>query len=161
YGIRRFGFHGINHSHVAHTVAEYLRIDVPELRIISCHLGNGASVTAIERGRSVDTSMGMTPLEGLIMGTRAGDVDPGVLLQLGRDGGFDANQLDDLLNKRSGLKGLAGTNDMREIERRADAGDQDCVLAIAMYVYRIRKYIGAYAAAMGGVDVIAFTGGVG
>ncbi|WP_129641155.1 acetate/propionate family kinase [Peristeroidobacter agariperforans] len=161
FGIRRFGFHGINHEHVAHSVAAYLQTDVKELRIISCHLGNGASVTAIEGGRSVDTSMGMTPLEGLVMGTRAGDVDPGVLLQLRREGHLDADQLDDLLNKRSGLKGLAGTNDMREIERRANAGDTDCVLAIAMYVHRIRKYIGAYAAGMGGADAIAFTAGVG
>lgn len=161
FGIRRFGFHGINHAHVAHSVATHLRADVEQLRIISCHLGNGASVTAIEGGRSVDTSMGMTPLEGLVMGTRAGDVDPGVLLQLRREGHLDADELDDLLNKRSGLKGLAGTNDMREIERRANAGDKDCILAIAMYVHRVRKYIGAYAAEMGGVDVIAFTAGVG
>jgi acetate kinase len=159
FGIRRFGFHGINHEHVARSVAGYLKSD--GLRIVSCHLGNGASVTAIEGGRSVDTSMGMTPLEGLVMGTRAGDVDPGVLLQLRREGHLDADELDDLLNKRSGLKGLAGTNDMREIERRAGAGDQDCELAIAMYVHRIRKYIGAYAAEMGGVDVIAFTAGIG
>lgn len=161
YGIRRFGFHGINHSHVARSVAAYLNTDAEKLRIISCHLGNGASVTAIDQGRSVDTSMGMTPLEGLVMGTRAGDVDPGVLLQLSRSGEIDADQMDDLLNKRSGLKGLAGTNDMREIERRAAAGDRDCELAIAMYVHRIRKYVGAYAFAMGGVEAIAFTGGVG
>ncbi|HEY0683686.1 MAG TPA: acetate/propionate family kinase [Steroidobacter sp.] len=161
YGIRRFGFHGINHSHVARSVAAHLEIDPQKLRIISCHLGNGASVTAIEQGRSVDTSMGMTPLEGLVMGTRAGDVDPGVLLQLQRSDDLDADELDDLLNKRSGLKGLTGTNDMREIEQRANAGDQDCVLAIDMYVHRVRKYIGAYAVAMGGVDVIAFTAGVG
>ncbi len=161
FGIRRFGFHGINHAHVANSVAAYLKRDVSGLRIISCHLGNGASVTAIDGGRSVDTSMGMTPLEGLVMGTRAGDVDPGVLLQLRREGHLDADELDDLLNKRSGLKGLAGTNDMREIERLAGEGDQDCVLAIAMYVHRIRKYIGAYAAEMGGVDAIAFTAGIG
>jgi len=161
FGIRRFGFHGINHAHVAHSVAAYLRADVKALRIISCHLGNGASVTAIDGGRSVDTSMGMTPLEGLVMGTRAGDVDPGVLLQLRREGHLDADELDDLLNKRSGLKGLAGTNDMRDIDRRANAGDEDCMLAIAMYVHRIRKYIGAYAAGMGGVDAIAFTAGIG
>jgi acetate kinase len=161
YGIRRFGFHGINHSHVARSAAAYLHADVEKLRIIACHLGNGASVTAIEQGRSVDTSMGMTPLEGLIMGTRAGDVDPGVLLQLSRSADLDADELDDLLNKRSGLKGLTGTNDMREIEQRASAGDHDCGLAIAMYVHRVRKYIGAYTVAMGGVDVIAFTGGVG
>lgn len=161
FGIRRFGFHGINHAHVAQSVATYLQSNVAKLRIISCHLGNGASVTAIDGGRSVDTSMGMTPLEGLVMGTRAGDVDPGVLLQLRREGHLDADELDDLLNKRSGLKGLAGTNDMREIELRAVEGDQDCVLAIAMYVHRIRKYIGAYAAEMGGVDVIVFTAGIG
>jgi acetate kinase len=161
FGIRRFGFHGINHAHVAQSVASYLKRDVTSLRIISCHLGNGASLTAIDGGRSVDTSMGMTPLEGLVMGTRAGDVDPGVLLQLRREGHLDADELDDLLNKRSGLKGLAGTNDMRDIERRAGEGDEDCALAIAMYVHRVRKYIGAYAATMGGVDVIAFTAGVG
>lgn len=161
YGIRRFGFHGINHSHVAKSVGAYLQVDVEQLRIISCHLGNGASVTAIEHGRSIDTSMGMTPLEGLVMGTRAGDVDPGVLLRLQRSGDIDADRLDDMLNKRSGLKGLTGTNDMRDIERRAAAGDPDCALAIEMYVQRIRKYIGAYAAVMGGVDVIAFTAGIG
>ncbi|HEY5759530.1 MAG TPA: acetate/propionate family kinase, partial [Steroidobacter sp.] len=161
FGIRRFGFHGINHAHVAQSVASHLKRDVSSLRIISCHLGNGASVTAIDGGRSVDTSMGMTPLEGLVMGTRAGDVDPGVLLQLRREGHLDADELDDLLNKRSGLKGLTGTNDMRDIERRAGAGDEDCVLAITMYVHRVRKYIGAYAATMGGVDVIVFTAGVG
>lgn len=161
YGIRRFGFHGINHSHVARSVAAHLQMQPGKLRIISCHLGNGASVTAIEHGRSVDTSMGMTPLEGLVMGTRAGDVDPGVLLQLQRADDLDADELDDLLNKRSGLKGLTGTNDMREIVRRANAGDNDCVLAIDMYVHRVRKYIGAYAVAMGGVDAIVFTAGVG
>ena len=158
-GIRRFGFHGINHAHVASSVASYLKND--QLRIICCHLGNGASVAAIEGGRSVDTSMGMTPLEGLVMGTRAGDVDPGVLLQLFRSGEFNVEQLDEVLNKRSGLKGLTGSNDLREIEKRASAGDGDCGRAITLYAYRIRKYIGAYAAAMGGVDVIAFTGGVG
>jgi acetate kinase len=158
-GIRRFGFHGINHAHVASSVASHLKND--QLRIICCHLGNGASVTAIEGGRSVDTSMGMTPLEGLVMGTRAGDVDPGVLLQLFRSGEFNVEQLDELLNKRSGLKGLTGSNDLREIEKRASAGDEDCGRAITLYAYRIRKYIGAYAAAMGGVDAIAFTGGVG
>jgi acetate kinase len=159
FGIRRFGFHGINHSHVASSVATYLKND--RLRIISCHLGNGASVTAIENGRSVDTSMGMTPLEGLVMGTRAGDIDPGVLLHLFRPGQFNAEELDELLNKRSGLMGLTGSNDMRSIETQARIGDEDCSRAVALYAYRVRKYIGAYAAALGGVDVIAFTGGVG
>jgi acetate kinase len=160
-GIRRFGFHGINHAHVASSVAAYLKDEQRTLRIVCCHLGNGASVTAIEGGRSVDTSMGMTPLEGLVMGTRAGDLDPGVLLQLCRSGELGVEQLDELLNERSGLKGLTGSNDMREIEKRASAGDEDCRRAVTLYAYRIRKYIGGYAAAMGGVDVVAFTGGVG
>ena len=161
FGIRRYGFHGISHAHVMHAVAAELKVEAERLRIVSCHLGNGASVAAIEHGRSVDTSMGMTPLEGLVMGTRAGDLDPGILLELIRSGSFDGEKLDDLLNHRSGLIGLTGTNDMREIERRAGQGDEDCRRALALYAYRVRKYIGAYAAVMGGVDVIAFTGGVG
>ncbi len=161
FGIRRFGFHGISHSHVMECVAAHMRAPAATLRIISCHLGNGASVAAIEHGRSVETSMGMTPLEGLVMGTRAGDLDPGVLLHLLESGGLDVRRLDEILNKRSGLLGLTGTNDMREIERRAAHGDEDCRLAIELYTYRVRKYIGAYAAVMGGVDAIAFTGGVG
>jgi acetate kinase len=159
YGIRRFGFHGISHEHVMQRVAEHLNAAAGDLRIISCHLGNGASVAAIERGRSVDTSMGMTPLEGLVMGTRAGDVDPGVLLELMR--GYDRAALEELLTRKSGLAGMTGTNDMRDIERRADEGDEACRLALDVYTNRIRKYIGAYAAIMGGVDAIAFTGGVG
>jgi acetate kinase len=161
FGIRRYGFHGISHAHVMESVAAYLHQHASGLRIISCHLGNGASVAAIEYGRSVDTSMGMTPLEGLVMGTRSGDVDPGAVLHLLRSGAYDVERLDSLLNHESGLKGLAGTNDLREIERRAAAGDEACELAIDIYAHRVRKYIGAYAAAMGGVDVIAFTGGVG
>ena len=161
YGIRRYGFHGISHAHVVEELAAHLGKRSDELRIVSCHLGNGASVAAIEHGRSVDTSMGMTPLEGLVMGTRSGDVDPGVLLHLLRAGRYDAEQLDELLNHRSGMKGLAGTNDLRDIERRAASGDESCELAIEIYAYRVRKYIGAYAAAMGGVEAIAFTGGVG
>jgi len=161
FGIRRYGFHGISHAHVAHAVAAELKVSAEKLRIISCHLGNGASVTAIEHGRSVDTSMGMTPLEGLVMGTRAGDLDPGILVELVQSGSFGGEQLDGLLNKESGLTGLTGTNDVREIERRAAEGDADCRRALALYAYRVRKYIGAYAAVLGGVDVIAFTGGVG
>lgn len=160
-GIRRFGFHGASHAHVMTAVATHLSMGPRELRIISCHLGNGASVAAIEHGRSVETSMGMTPMEGLVMGTRAGDIDPGVLLHLLKSGQFDVEAVDELLNEQSGLLGLTGTNDMREIERRAAGGDGPCELAIALYAHRIRKYIGAYAAVMGGVDVIAFTGGVG
>jgi acetate kinase len=157
--IRRFGFHGISHQHVMTRVAQEMRASARELRIISCHLGNGSSIAAIEYGRSVETSMGMTPLEGLVMGTRAGDLDPGILLELMRE--HDRDTIERLLTRESGLRGMTGTNDMREIERRAEQGDESCRLAINVYAHRIRKYIGAYAAAMGGVDAIAFTGGVG
>lgn len=160
-GIRRFGFHGINHAHVAASVASFMRAQPQDLRVISCHLGNGASVCAIEYGRSTETSMGMTPLEGLVMGSRAGDLDPGVLLHLLASGAMGRAQLEDLLNHGCGLTGLTGTNDMSAIEERASQGDEECRLAIALYTHRVRKYIGAYAAAMGGVDAIAFTGGVG
>jgi acetate kinase len=161
FGIRRFGFHGASHASVTSALAAHLKTSPQQLRIVSCHLGNGASIAAIERGLSVETSMGMTPLEGLVMGTRAGDLDPGVLLELMRAGKMDAEALDELLNKRAGLTGLTGTNDMRQIEKRAAEGDESCQLAITLYSYRVRKYIGAYAAVMGGVDVIAFTGGIG
>jgi acetate kinase len=161
FGIRRFGFHGTSHAHVAASVAAHLRTEPQNLRVISCHLGNGASVAAIEYGRSVETSMGMTPLEGLVMGTRCGDIDPGILLRLMQRGGFDADALERLLNSRAGLRGLTGTNDMREIEARAAQGDEQARLALSIYSHRVRKYIGAYAAVMGGVDVIAFTGGIG
>ncbi len=160
-GIRRYGFHGISHAHVMQSVAAYLGAKAGDLRIVSCHLGNGASATAIEHGRSVETSMGMTPLEGLVMGTRAGDLDPGIVLELMQSGAVDENELESLLNKNAGLAGVTGTNDVRDIERRAAAGDADCCLALALYAHRVRKYIGAYAAVMGGVDAIAFTGGVG
>jgi acetate kinase len=160
-GIRRYGFHGISHAHIMKAVATHLGTTPEKLRIVSCHLGNGASVAAIERGRSVDTSMGMTPLEGLVMGSRAGDLDPGILLHVLHSGALDADELDRVLNEQSGMEGLTGTNDMREIERRAAAGEQECELALAIYAHRVRKYIGAYAAVMGGVDAIAFTGGVG
>jgi acetate kinase len=159
FGIRRLGFHGISHGDVAARIATQLGKEPRELRVISCHLGSGASVTAIEYGRSVETSMGMTPLEGLVMGTRAGDLDPGIVCELARELGADA--LDELLNKNAGLQGLAGTSDMRDIERRAGDGDEECRLAISLYSHRIRKYLGAYATVMGGVDAIAFTGGVG
>ncbi len=158
-GIRRYGFHGISHAHVARQVAAAMDRRPQDLRIISCHLGNGASLAAIEYGRSVETSMGMTPLEGLVMGTRAGDLDPGVMLELMRE--MTPDPLEKLLNSRAGLAGLTGTADVREIERRAAAGDESCRLAIGLYTHRIRKYIGAYAAIMGGVDALAFTGGVG
>jgi acetate kinase len=160
-GIRRYGFHGISHAHVMQSVSAFLGATAGSLRIVSCHLGNGASATAIEHGRSVETSMGMTPLEGLIMGTRAGDLDPGIVLELMQSGAVDENELESLLNKHAGLLALTGTNDVRDIESRAAAGDDDCRLALALYAHRVRKYIGAYAAVMGGVDAIAFTAGVG
>lgn len=161
HGIRRYGFHGPSHAHVARAAAEYLGEDVRDLRIITCHLGNGCSVCAVEYGRSVETSMGMTPLEGLAMGTRCGDLDPGVILHLLRSG-HDVDSLDRLLNKQSGLAGLSGVgNDMRDIERRAGEGDEACRLAIHVFAHRLRKYIGAYAAVMGGVDAIVFTAGIG
>lgn len=157
--IRRYGFHGISHEHVMQRVALYLGRDARELRLISCHLGNGASATAIGAGVSVETSMGMTPLEGLVMGTRAGDLDPGIVLELMRT--HDREALETLLTRKSGLIALTGTNDMRDIEARATQGDKACVSAIAIYTHRVRKYIGAYAATLGGLDVIAFTGGIG
>jgi acetate kinase len=162
YGLRRYGFHGPSHAWVAQQAGHYLKEDLRGLRLITCHLGNGASVTAVEGGRSVETSMGMTPLEGLVMGTRAGDIDPGVLLEIGRREGLDVAGLDRLLNHQSGLLGLSGVgNDLRDIEALAAAGDEDCRLAIQVFAHRVRKYIGAYAAVMGGVDAIVFTAGIG
>ena len=159
FNIRRHGFHGISHGDVARRAATQLHKIPQELRAISCHLGSGASIAAIEYGRSVETSMGMTPLEGLVMGTRAGDLDPGVVLELSRH--LTDVELTTLLNKNAGLVGLTGSSDLQAIEHRAAEGDEACRLALALYTHRIRKYIGAYAAVMGGVDVIAFTGGVG
>lgn len=162
HGIRRYGFHGTSHAFVARRAAEFLGRDFRDLRIVTCHLGSGCSVAAVEYGRSVETSMGMTPLEGLVMGTRAGDIDPGVLLHLMRVEGLDVDGLDALLNRRSGLAGLSGVgNDMRDIEARAAAGDDDCRMALHVFCHRVRKYIGAYAAVMGGVDAIVFTAGIG
>ncbi|MBS0376176.1 MAG: acetate/propionate family kinase [Proteobacteria bacterium] len=159
-GLRRYGFHGTSHAHVAGVAAGWLRRPLEELRLVTCHLGAGASVTAVEFGRSVETSMGYTPLEGLVMATRSGDLDPGVVLALLREG-RSVEELDRLLNRESGLVGLAGTADMREVEARARAGDDGCRLALQVYAHRARKYVGAYAAVMGGVDAIVFTAGVG
>lgn len=162
HGIRRFGFHGISHQYAAGIAAEFLQRPLDELRLITLHLGNGASACAVEFGRSAETSMGNTPLEGLVMGTRSGDVDAGVLLALLRSGEYDLDSLDELLNHQSGLAGLSGLgNDLREIEKAAAEGDERARLAINVFAHRARKYIGAYAAAMGGVDAIAFTGGIG
>ncbi len=162
HNLRRFGFHGISHAFVAKRAAAFLNDDIRNLRIITCHLGNGASVCAVEYGRSAETSMGMTPLEGLVMGTRSGDLDPGIILQLMRAEGLSVDDVDDLLNRQSGLAGLSGVgNDMRDIEERAANGDENCRHAIQVFAHRLRKYIGAYAAAMGGVDAIVFTAGIG
>lgn len=162
HGIRRYGFHGTSHQYVAREAAKQLGLDLRDLRLITCHLGNGSSVCAVEYGRSIETSMGMSPLEGLVMGTRSGDVDPGVLIHIMREEGLDAEGLDTLLNRESGLKGLSGVgNDLRDIESRAAEGDDRCRLAIQVFAHRLRKYIGAYAAVMGGVDAIIFTGGIG
>jgi acetate kinase len=159
--IRRYGFHGTSHKFVSEAAAAFLGRPLGELKQIVFHLGNGASVTAIDGGRSVDTSMGLTPLEGLVMGTRSGDVDPAVLFQLARRAGMDVDELDDLLNKRSGLRGLAGVSDMRDVLAGVERGDAASILAFEVYVHRLRAYAGAYLAQLGGVDVISFTAGVG
>lgn len=162
HGIRRFGFHGNSHRWSVKQVAKYLNEPIEDLRLIVCHLGNGASISAIEYGRSIETSMGMTPLEGLVMGTRVGDIDAGVLISLAEKEGWSLDELDHFLNKECGLKGLSGVgNDMRDILEKAREGDDNCRLAINVFVHRLRKYIGAYAAVLGGVDALVFTGGIG
>ncbi len=159
--VRRYGMHGTSHEYVASAAAALLGRDVADLDLITLHLGNGASAAAIQGGRPVDTSMGLTPLEGLVMGSRGGDIDPGVLLHLMRHTGLDVDGLDDLLNHRSGLRGLAGTSDSREVLKAVDAGDRRAELALDVYCHRIRKYVGAYLAVLGGADAIVFTAGVG
>lgn len=159
--IRRYGMHGTSHQYVATAAAEFLDRDLADLDQIVLHLGNGASAAAIRGGRPVDTSMGLTPLEGLVMGTRGGDVDPGVLLHLQRHAGLDLDDLDELLHHRSGLQGLTGQSDVRELMRDVDRGDRRARLALDIYSYRIRKYVGAYLAVLDGADVIVFTAGVG
>jgi acetate kinase len=159
--IRRYGFHGTSHAYVSRKAAEHLGRPAEELNLVTLHLGNGASVAAVAGGRCIDTSMGLTPLEGLVMGTRSGDLDPAILFYLHREAGLSIDDLDDLLNKRSGMLGLAGANDMREVGRRAADGDQAAAEALDVYCYRIRKYVGAYAAALGRLDALVFTAGVG
>lgn len=159
--IRRYGFHGTSHSFVSKEAAKYLGKKLNQLNAITLHLGNGASVTAIRNGQSVDTSMGLTPLEGLMMGTRSGDIDPAVLFYLSRKKGLGIEELDTMLNKESGLKGICGSNDMRAVKKMADEGNEQAQLALDMFSYRIKKYIGAYSAALGRVDCIVFTGGIG
>ncbi|WP_431803179.1 acetate/propionate family kinase [Microbacterium sp. bgisy203] len=159
--IRRYGFHGTSHKYVSEEAARFLGRPLAGLRQIVLHLGNGASATAIDGGRSVDTSMGLTPLQGLVMGTRSGDLDPSVLLVLAQREGWSPVELDRFLNTRSGMLGLAGASDMRDVEERHEAGDADATLAFDVYIHRLRAYIGAYLAQLGGVDVISFTAGVG
>jgi len=160
--VRRYGFHGTSHKYVSQRAAAMLGRPIEELKIITCHLGNGASVTAVKGGKSVDTSMGFTPLEGLIMGTRSGDLDPAVVTFLQEKEGFSSEQVNNLLNKKSGVLGISGvSSDFRSLEEASDAGNERAALAMEMFAYRVRKYIGAYAAAMGGVDAIVFTAGLG
>ncbi len=162
YGIRRYGFHGTSHSYVSKRACEILNLEYDKQKIITCHLGNGASIAAIKDGKSLDTSMGLTPVEGLIMGTRSGDVDAGALTLIMEKEEIDYSSLNTLLNKHSGMLGISGiSSDMREVESAAEEGDKRAILALKMYEYRIKKYIGAYAAAMGGVDLLIFTGGIG
>lgn len=162
YGVRRYGFHGTSHRYVSKRACEFLGLPYEKQRIITCHIGNGGSITAIRDGVSVDTSMGLTPTEGLMMGTRSGDVDPGALIYLMEREHLDAAGLSKLVNKQSGVMGVSGkSSDMRDIEEAILKGDDRAKLALEMYEYRIIKYIGAYVAVLGGVDVIVFTGGVG
>jgi acetate kinase len=159
--VRRYGFHGTSHHFVAKQAAAMLGKPLSHCNLITLHLGNGASATAIRDGASIDTSMGMTPLEGLVMGSRCGDIDPAVHFYLYRQLGFDNDTLDDLLNRQSGLLGLCGVNDMREVHRLAESGDEDAELALGVTCHRLKKYIGAYAAILGRVDALVFTGGIG
>ncbi len=162
YGVRRYGFHGTSHRYVSRRACEFLGLDYEKQRIITCHIGNGASITAVKDGKSIDTSMGLTPTEGLMMGTRVGDVDPGALVYIMEQEKLDAQGLSKLINKRSGVAGITGgSSDMRDVEDAIARGDERAKLAMDMYEYRILKYIGAYAAVLGGVDVIVFTAGVG
>ncbi|HAG15386.1 MAG TPA: acetate kinase [Bacteroidales bacterium] len=162
HGVRRYGFHGSSHKFVANKAAEFMQKPMSELKMITCHLGNGASITAVQNGKSVDTSMGMTPIEGLIMGTRSGDLDIGALFHIIKKEELDIESANTLINKHSGMLGISGvSSDMRDIEKAAEEGNERAQCALKMYQYRIKKYIGSYAAAMGGVDVIVFTGGIG
>ncbi|HUV05882.1 MAG TPA: acetate kinase [Armatimonadota bacterium] len=165
HGIRRYGFHGTSHKYVAHRarrILEALGVPRESQRIITCHLGNGVSFTAVKGGKSVDTSMGLTPVEGLVMGTRCGDIDPAIIPFLEKELGYTADDVDDLMNKKSGLLGVSGvSNDMRDVASKAEAGHERSKLALDIFCYRARKYIGAYAAGMGGLDAIVFTAGIG
>ncbi len=162
YGVRRYGFHGTSHKYVAQRAAVLMEEHMNDLRIITCHLGNGASIAAIKYGKSVDTSMGYTPLEGLIMGTRSGEIDPAIIPFLMEKENMNAQQIDDYLNRRSGILGISGlSSDFRDLESAANRGDERSQLAIDVFAYKVKKYIGGYVAAMGGVDAIVFTAGLG
>ncbi len=162
YGVRRYGFHGTSHRYVSQRVCDFLGVNPVGKKIITCHIGNGGSISAIKDGKCMDTSMGLTPLEGLMMGTRSGDIDAGAVTFIMEKEGLNPTGISNLLNKKSGLLGVSGiSSDMREIDSAVDAGNPKAILAQSMYFYRIRKYIGTYAAALGGVDIIVFTGGVG
>ncbi len=162
YGVRRYGFHGTSHKFVAEKACRLLGWNVAEKKIITCHLGNGASITAIDRGQSVDTSMGFTPVAGLVMGTRAGDLDLGALLYICEKEGLDLNQANTLVNKKSGVQGISGvSSDFRELTTASEAGNERAQLALDVFVYNVKKYIGAYAAVLNGVDLVIFTGGIG
>ncbi len=162
YKIRRYGFHGTSHRYIVKRAAKFLKKPLKKLKIITCHLGNGCSTTAIDRGKSIDTSMGFTPLEGLVMGTRCGDVDAAAVLFLMEKGNFTTTQMDNLLNKQSGLLGISGiSNDSREVQKWAGKGNLRAKLALEIFTYRIKKYIGAYSAVLGGLDTLIFTAGIG
>ena len=162
YGVRRYGFHGTSHRYVSQRVCDFLGVKYEDKKIITCHIGNGGSIAAVQNGKCVDTSMGLTPLEGLMMGTRSGDIDAGAVTFLEKKLGLDADGMSNMLNKKSGVLGITGiSSDMREIEAAIEKGDEMAKTALDMYNYRIKKYIGAYAAAMGGCDIIVFTAGVG
>ena len=162
YGIRRYGFHGTSHRYVSRRVCDFLGVDYNTQKIITCHIGNGGSITAVKDGKSIDTSMGLTPVEGLMMGTRVGDVDPGALTFIMDKEHLDSKQLSNLINKKSGILGISGvSSDMRDIDAAIEAGNERARLGLDMYMYRILKYIGAYTAVLNGVDIIVFTGGVG
>jgi acetate kinase len=162
YAIRRYGFHGTSHRYVSHRACRFLNLPYEEQRIITCHIGNGASIAAIKNGKSIDTSMGMTPVEGLLMGTRSGDIDAGVLTYIMEKENVGFQAVSTIVNKYSGVLGVSGvSSDMREIEAAVKEGNERAILALKVYNYKIKKYIGAYAAALGGIDVLVFTGGVG
>jgi acetate kinase len=162
YGIRRYGFHGTSHRYVSNMACEMLGKSLKDCKIITCHLGNGASVAAIKNGESVDTSMGFTPLEGLVMGTRCGDIDPAIVTFLQKEKGMSSIEVDNLMNKKSGVFGISGvSSDFRDIEDAAGEGNERAQLALDVFHYEVKKYIGAYAAALGGVDAVVFTAGVG